>query len=218
MDTMKLSRAGISPAPERIVSPSQPTLLPEEVRSSSAREQAPSAEQVFRAYAPRVYNVARRMVNSHVDAEDVTQDVLLQVVRKLPSFRGEASLPTWLHRITINTALSHRRKMAVREGHRVHNDFEQMVENAASADWTGRSHPAPDQQVVEQETRRLLDEAIAELPPTYRSVFVLADIDGLPNAAIAKMLGLSLAAVKSRLHRARLLLRDALASHFSDAT
>src|SRR5438445_13663130 len=61
-------------------------------------------EQVFRDYAPRVYNLARRMLGNDADAEDVTQDVLLQVVRKLDTFRGEAALPTWLHRVTVNAA------------------------------------------------------------------------------------------------------------------
>src|SRR5437763_10975214 len=76
-----------------------------------------SAEQVYHDYAPRVYNMARRMVRSDVDAEDVTQDVLLQVVRKLPTFRGESAFPTWLHRVTVNAALSHRRRQAVRLEH-----------------------------------------------------------------------------------------------------
>ncbi len=77
-----------------------------------------SAERIYHDYAPRVYNVARRMVRSDADAEDVTQDVLLKVLRKLPTFRGESALPTWLHRVTVNTALSHRRKRAVREERR----------------------------------------------------------------------------------------------------
>src|SRR5437016_6143383 len=77
-----------------------------------------SAEEVFHEYAPRVYNLARRMLSSDADAEDVTQDVLLQVVRKLPSFRGESAFPTWLHRVTVNAALAHRRKRASHNEHR----------------------------------------------------------------------------------------------------
>src|SRR6476646_6185079 len=75
-------------------------------------------ERVFRDYAPRVYNLARRMLgnDADADAEDVTQDVLLQVVRKLDTFRGESAFPTWLHRVTVNAALAHRRKRAVRQG------------------------------------------------------------------------------------------------------
>ena len=72
-------------------------------------------ERVFRDYAPRVYNLARRMLGNDADAEDVTQDVLLQVVRKLDTFRGEAAFPTWLHRVTVNAALANRRKRARRK-------------------------------------------------------------------------------------------------------
>src|SRR5258708_20967424 len=74
-------------------------------------------DRVFRDFAPRVYNLARRMLGNDADAEDVTQDVLLQVVRKLDTFRGEAAFPTWLHRVTVNAALAHRRKQANRQAH-----------------------------------------------------------------------------------------------------
>src|SRR3954466_6719734 len=103
MDARKTLGAG----PQRLAS--------REVLSDAVTPTAPlSAEQVYVDYAPRVYNVARRMVSSDTDAEDVTQDVLLQVVRKLPSFRGDAAFPTWLHRVTVNAALSHRRRQAIR--------------------------------------------------------------------------------------------------------
>src|SRR5437660_1658889 len=85
-----------------------------------------SAEQVFHNYAPRVYHMARRMVSNDVDAEDVTQDVLLQVVRKIATFRGESAFPTWLHRITVNAAITHRRKQAVRESHRCRDPFDSL--------------------------------------------------------------------------------------------
>ena len=180
-----------------------------------------SAEQVYHDYAPRVYNVARRMLSSDVDAEDVTQDVLLQVVRKLPSFRGESAFPTWLHRITVNTALSHRRKQAVRPD---------LGSGSASADVLETGHPArsalgteerqmdqgPVPQLLSREAQRLIERAIDGLPETYRTVFILADVEGLPNAAIAESLGLSVPAIKSRLHRARLLLRQALSPHFEE--
>src|SRR5262247_1834630 len=70
---------------------------------------------VYHDYAPRVYNMARRMVSNEKDAEDVAQEVFLQVVRKLPTFRGESAFPTWLHRVTVNAALAHRRRQAVRD-------------------------------------------------------------------------------------------------------
>src|SRR5437773_4553350 len=89
--------------------------------TSSAGQGSPAAltpDQVFRDYAPRVYNLARRMLGNDADAEDVTQDVLLQVVRKLDTFRGESAFPTWLHRVTVNAALAHRRKLATRRADR----------------------------------------------------------------------------------------------------
>src|SRR5437868_11192693 len=96
---------------------------------------APSAEEVFREYAPRVYNLARRMLNSDADAEDVTQDVLLQVVRKLPTFRGESAFPTWLHRVTVNAALAHRRKRNARDELRVYDPVDNFQEDG--------HHPGP---------------------------------------------------------------------------
>jgi RNA polymerase sigma-70 factor (ECF subfamily) len=161
-----------------------------------------SAEQVYHDYAPRVYNMARRMVSNDFDAEDVTQDVLLQVVRKLPSFRGESAFPTWLHRVTINAVLSHRRRRSVRHEHGLADSLD-----AGGAD-------GPDIEALLRETRMLIERAVESLPPAYRSVFVLADVEGLPNADVAARLHLSLPAVKSRLHRARLMMRDALAPHF----
>ncbi len=183
----------------------------------SAQPASLSAEQVYHAYAPRVYRVARRMVRSEDDAEDVTQDVLLQVVCKLPTFRGESALPTWLHRVTVNTALSHRRKRAVREERRCRDPFDRVVagEAAPAAGWDGAS--TPEAQLLSRETQALIERAIAGLPPIYRNVFVLADVEGLPNAVIAQRLGLSLPAIKSRLHRSRQLMREALAPHFRGA-
>jgi RNA polymerase sigma-70 factor (ECF subfamily) len=180
-------------------------------------DQALSAEQVYQDYAPRVYSTVRRMVRNDLDAEDVTQDVLLQVVRKLPTFRGDSAFPTWLHRLTVNAALSHRRKQAVREERRLRDPLDFLLEDEAQQGPVQHRAPRPDTLLLTRETRQLIERAIAGLPETYRTVFVLAEIDETPNAAIADTLGLSLPAVKSRLHRARQLLRDALAAHFEDA-
>src|SRR6058998_2312903 len=98
--------------------------------SSATGQGSPAAltpDQVFRDYAPRVYNLARRMLGNDADAEDVTQDVLLQVVRKLDTFRGESALPTWLHRVTVNAALAHRRRRASRDEHQVHDPLENLL-------------------------------------------------------------------------------------------
>jgi RNA polymerase sigma-70 factor (ECF subfamily) len=173
-----------------------------------------SAEQVYRDYAPRVYSMARRMVANETDAEDVTQDVLLQVVRKLPSFRGDSAFPTWLHRVTVNAALSHRRRQAVRQEHGLTRSLDAFGEDEP-AGATARRELPPDDQALTDETRRIIERAVTSLPAMYREVFVLSDVEGLPNAEIAERMGMSLAAVKSRLHRARAMLRDALTPHFT---
>src|SRR2546430_11501175 len=90
-----------------------------------------TADRVFRDYAPRVYNLARRMLGNDADAEDVTQDVLLQVVRKLDTFRGESQIATWLHRVTVNAALAHRQKRANRQKRESGEASEDVLETAA---------------------------------------------------------------------------------------
>jgi RNA polymerase sigma-70 factor (ECF subfamily) len=173
-------------------------------------------ERVFHDYGPRVYNLARRMLGNDADAEDVTQDVLLQVVRKLDTFRGESAFPTWLHRVTVNAALAQRRKRAVLHQREVHDPFDNLAENGHPPGLVRPWSVAPDQQALDRETQQLIERAIARLPEIYRDVYVLADVEGLSNAEIGDMLNLSVSAVKSRLHRARLLMRDALAPHFEE--
>ena len=175
-----------------------------------------TAEQVYHDYAPRIYNMARRMVSNEKDAEDVTQEVFLQVVRKLPTFRGEAAFPTWLHRVTVNAALAHRRKQAVREDTHVANPLEDLFDQGQRPGSDRVGLGPPEEQLIDDEQRQLIDRAIAALPAIYRAVLVLSDLDGLPNAEIAARLGLTVPAVKSRLHRARLLLRDRLAPHVEE--
>jgi RNA polymerase sigma-70 factor (ECF subfamily) len=177
-----------------------------------------TADRVFRDYAPRVYNLARRMLGNDADAEDVTQDVLLQVVRKLDTFRGESAFPTWLHRVTVNAALAHRRKRATRQAHQSGESLDAVLDDGPRPA-SGTLRPwsvLPEQPVLDAETHEIIEQAIGRLPDGYRDVYILADVEGLPNAEIAEMLGLSVPAVKSRLHRARLMMRDALAPHFEE--
>jgi RNA polymerase sigma-70 factor (ECF subfamily) len=181
----------------------RPADTPNSPRPISVR----TAEHVFHEFAPRVYSLARRMLGNDADAEDVTQDVLLQVVRKLDTFRGEAELSTWLHRVTVNAALAHRRRQARRP--ELHLD----VSLDCIATHAGSDGCVPDRKTLDRELRQQLERAIARLPELYRDVFVLADVEELPNSRIGQLLGLSVPAVKSRLHRARLMVRDALAPY-----
>jgi RNA polymerase sigma-70 factor, ECF subfamily len=169
-------------------------------------------EQVFRDYAPRIYHIARRLLGNDADAEDVTQDVLLQVVRKLDTFRGDSALATWLHRVTVNAALAHRQKRASRQKHETADSVDSLIDTQPGP--VRRWNVSPDEHALAAEQHELIERAIAKLPDPFRDVYVLADVEELPNNEIADMLGLSLPAVKSRLHRARLRMRDALAPHF----
>ncbi len=182
------------------------------------QEPESTPEEIFREHAPRVFTLARRLLGNEADAEDVTQDVFVQVLRKLPTFRGESAFPTWLHRITVNAALAFRRKRALREDHRapydpLTGDFQEDGNHRAPVrHWT----LPPDQLAVEHETHRLIEAAIDQLPENYRDVYVLADVEEMSNADIAEVFGLTVAAVKNRLHRARLLMRHALAPYFEE--
>lgn len=181
-----------------------------------AQSKAPlTPDQIFRQYAPRVYNLARRMLGNAADAEDVTQEVFVQVLRKLPTFRGEAAFPTWLYRVTINAILTYRRKRARWEAHQA------LPEPLADFHTDGSHHhpvrpllTGPEKTAIEHETHQLLEKAITQLPETYRDVYVLVDVEELPIAEVAELLGLKVPAIKSRLHRARLILRHALSPYF----
>ena len=195
-----------------------------EITDPPANDTSPTPEYVFREYAPRIYNIAKRLLSNDADAEDVTQDVLLQVVRKLDSFRGESALPTWLHRVTVNAALAHREKRANRQKRETTAGDENILDVAAIAAPSHVKLPRPnaearpDQIALASEQRAVIENAIAQLPEGFREVYVLADVEGLPNAEIGEMLDLSVPAVKSRLHRARLRMRDLLAPHFEEIT
>jgi RNA polymerase sigma-70 factor, ECF subfamily len=171
-----------------------------------------TAEEVFQKHAPRIYNLVRRMLSNQEDVEDVTQEVLLQVVRKLGTFRREAEFTTWLHRVAVNAALVHRRKHGPRRARETGTPVEEVLDRCRLA----RPVARPEGSVLAREARGLIEGAIARLPEMYRDAFVLADVEGLANAEVGAALGLSVAAVKSRLHRARLLLRTALAGYYHE--
>jgi RNA polymerase sigma-70 factor (ECF subfamily) len=186
------------------------------VSTADGNGQGLTAERVFRDYAPRVYTLARRMLGNDADAEDVTQDVLLQVVRNLHNFRGEADPYTWLHRITVNAALAHRAKRARREEHESHDPLDHFQGDGHHPGPVRPWSVTPDQLALDRERGEIIEKAIARLPEIYRDVFVLADVEGLTNPQIGELLSLSVPAVKSRLHRGRMLMRDALAPHFEE--
>jgi RNA polymerase sigma-70 factor, ECF subfamily len=169
------------------------------VRAAAAGDAA-AFEQLYQQHYRRVYSLCLRMLGSTTQAEDLTQEVFLQVFRKLGSFRGDSAFTTWLHRLTVNQVLMHFRKRGVKLEHTSEEgDFTNVVDT-----------PLQSTRRISMVDRLALEKAIAELPPGYRTVFTLHDIEGYEHEEIAGMLGVSIGTSKSQLHKARMRLRELL--------
>jgi RNA polymerase sigma-70 factor (ECF subfamily) len=156
-----------------------------------------------------IYNTALRLLADPDEAECVLQETFLKVLQVLPDFKGQSSLSTWIYRIATNFAL-----MRLRDKKKSFDGIENIdskVSNEALEHFNRSIGNNPLRAVMNSELRGAMDNAIADLPSKFRSVFVLKDIEGYSLKEITEMLGMSLAAVKSNLHRARLFLRDQLA-------
>jgi len=154
-------------------------------------------EEIFQLHHRRVYSICLRMTGNSTEAEDLTQDVFIQVFRKLGSFRGESAFTTWLHRLTVNQVLMHFRKKHIKK-EQLTEDGEMPLEKIVDGNKFNRS-PVLD--------RLALNEAIVQLPHGYRMVFILHDVEGLEHSEIASLLGCSIGTSKSQLHRARMRMR-----------
>ena len=173
-----------------------------------------SFDELVRRYEGKVFQLTRRILNDADEAEDALQETFLSAYRGLPRFKREARFSTWIFRIATNAALMRLRK---RRPDVISLDQPKQVDGEGETvpldlpDWTA----TPDQELADQETKAAMDEAIAALPPDLAAVFLLRDVEGMSNEEAAEATGLSLAAAKSRLHRARLFLRDRLHRHFT---
>jgi RNA polymerase sigma-70 factor (ECF subfamily) len=183
------------------------------------RNEAPdAAERLVERYGDRVYRLAMRITSLNEDAEEAAQDALWTAARKIHMFKGESAFGSWIYRITANAAyqkLRTRRQKSSeialddvlpsldRDGHH----FEPMD------DWSNRV----DERALQGELRDVLTQAIDALPPDYRTALVLHDVEGVSNPDIAEALGISLPAVKSRVHRSRLFVRKRLSEYLKTA-
>lgn len=157
-------------------------------------------EEVYRTYHRRVYAQCLRMTRSVAEAEDLTQEVFIQLYRKLKTFRGESLFTTWLHRLTTNAVLMHFRKIAARP--------EQTAQDAETLNsFAGGTQNHNSNSLID---RIALDEALAQLSPGYRAVFILHDMEGYEHHQISKILGCAVGTSKSQLHKARMKLRRLL--------
>jgi RNA polymerase sigma-70 factor (ECF subfamily) len=166
-----------------------------------------------------VYNVALKLLGDDQEAEDVLQETFLSAFQAIDRFEGRSQLSTWLYRIAYNAGLMRLRKRDRMTTFSLDQplgktDEEPAVETRFLVDWSA----VPDDQLLTAEARQEMDRAIAELPESLRSAFVLRDIQGLSGAETAEVLGITVQAVKSRLHRARLRLRDTLSEYFAERT
>lgn len=191
----------------------------EEELLSGLRKGSPSAvEALFDRYHGKVYGLAMSILRNESDAEEAVQDVFLAVVRKADRFRGNSALYSWIYRICVNNCL-----MQLRRGRKaVTVPIEEFlpvftregVHARPVEDWSCDV----DRRFLEKELGRVIGKYTESLPEKYRVVFALCDVQGLSYEEAARMLGLTVAAVKSRLHRARLFLRERLGRYVRDGS
>ncbi len=165
-------------------------------------------EQLVEEHSDFVYNVAYRMMGNHEDAEDVAQDAFLSAYRALGRFRGESRVTTWLYRIATNAALMRLRKTKLSRS-LTHTG----IDDLEVPDWS----QTPERAAQNSELQDKLRQGLDRLDPDLRAAVVLRDVQGLSNAEAAEVLDLSVAALKSRLHRARVLLRQFLSDYAAAA-
>jgi RNA polymerase sigma-70 factor, ECF subfamily len=165
-------------------------------------------------YGPRIYQLALRHMKNREDAEEVTQDVLMKVYRKVDAFRGDAALSSWIYRITFNTAMSRLRHSRLARAAKHERERARAAEESGErvsaprqpADWSS----LPDEIMLRAQLRNAVATAIEELPEIYRAPVVLRDIQGLTTEEASSRLKLKDQTLKSRLHRGRLMLRERL--------
>jgi len=182
------------------------------------RDDPEAPELLVGTYGDRVYRLARRITGGNEDAEEVAQDALWTAARKIQTFKGESAFGSWLYRITANAAYQKLRARRSKAREIALDDVLPVLDEDGRhfepmADWSSRV----DEQALQGELRRVLTEAIDGLPPDYRTALVMHDVEGLSNPDIAEALGLSLPAVKSRVHRSRLYVRQRLAAYMGGA-
>jgi RNA polymerase sigma-70 factor (ECF subfamily) len=169
------------------------------------RGDAAAFEFLYRMHSRRVYSLCLRMVGNTAEAEDLTQEAFLQLFRKIQTFRGESAFSTWLHRLSVNVVLMKLRKKTLAE-----TSLEEETEPDEETGGPRRDVGGPDQRLSGSIDRVNLERAVEQLPPGYRTVFVLHDVQGYEHNEIAEIMGCSIGNSKSQLHKARMRLRDLL--------
>ncbi|MBI2159011.1 MAG: sigma-70 family RNA polymerase sigma factor [Candidatus Rokubacteria bacterium] len=178
------------------------------------RDDPEAPELLVERFGDRVYRLALRITGSNEDAEEAAQDALWTAARKIQMFKGESAFGSWLYRIAANAAYQKLRARRAKAAEIALDDVLPTLDQDGRHfepmdDWSNRV----DEQALQSELRRVLADAIDALPPEYRTALVMHDVEGLSNPDIAAALGISLPAVKSRVHRSRLFVRKRLAEY-----
>ncbi len=189
------------------------------VQSFVGTQDEDAFNELVSRYSDKVYRLAYRITGDPTDAEEVLQEVFIILVEKLGTFRSESKFSTWLFRVASNASYMFLRNTKKYQNgslslddYKPYNDYG-VLEGVEEKDWSS----TPDYQLLSREGTEKIEKAIGELPEDYRVVFHMKDVEGLTSKEIAKILGLSLPAVKSRVLRARLFLRDRLSEYFFEA-
>jgi RNA polymerase sigma-70 factor (ECF subfamily) len=169
-------------------------------------------EDLVSRYENKVYRLAIKLTRNETLAEEVMQEVFLKIYEKIGTFRGESALSSWIYRIAANACFA---KLNLEKRHQ-HADLDDTMPQAEIAlqERQDTSHELPDRPLLTSEALSVISRAIERLPEDFRVVLTLRDVEGMSNEEVARVLELSVPAVKSRLHRARLLLRKRLARYF----
>ena len=182
------------------------------------REAPEAAERLVERYGDRVYRLAMRITGLNEDAEEAAQDALWTAARKIHMFKGESAFGSWLYRITANAAYQKLRTRRQKSSEIALDDVLPSLDGDGlhfepMDDWSNRV----DERALQGELRQVLTDAIDALPAEYRTALVLHDVEGVSNPDIAEALGISLPAVKSRVHRSRLFVRKHLSEYLKTA-
>jgi RNA polymerase sigma-70 factor (ECF subfamily) len=158
-------------------------------------------QEIHEAFRPKIHRYLTRLVGEH-EAEDLAQEVFVKVSQALETFRGESQLSTWIYRIATNAAIDRMRTSSFQLDTQT-SVLDDSDETEAKDVWTDEEAPSLEQQLMRKEMYDCFGDFVGNLPPNYRTVFVLSDLEELTNNEIAEILGLSLDVVKIRLHRGR---------------
>jgi RNA polymerase sigma-70 factor (ECF subfamily) len=203
-----------TPTPPQPIA-AQPVETDEQLVVRARNKDFGAFEELVDRYDDKIYRLAFRFVRNETEAKEIVQDTFLSVWRKLDTFKGDAQFGSWLYRVAANAALM--RLRAQRRHPEVSTEELPIdyLDNYGHLPNTGENWAKrPDDELQSDELRRRIQKAVDDLPEIYRTVFLVRDVDGLSTEETAEVLQISVPTVKTRLHRARLALRDAISQYF----